>query len=125
MRCFSPSLAAGGCPWWRHQPFDDVWRSTGTEIIRTPVRAPNANAVAERWVGTVRRECLDRLLIMGCKQLDRVLRRYVEHYNQRRPHPGLGHMPPVVSVVAEPRSGPIMGRLPRRDLLGGPGFRSS
>jgi hypothetical protein len=54
--------------------FDDVWRSTGAEIIRTPVRAPNANAVAERWVGTVRRECLDQLLIIGCRQLADVLR---------------------------------------------------
>src|SRR4029450_4639733 len=61
--------------------FDDVWRSTGIQIIRTPVQAPNANAVAERWVGTVRRECLDQLLIVGCQQLVRVLRRYVEHYN--------------------------------------------
>jgi putative transposase len=49
--------------------FDDVWRSTGAEVIRTPVRAPNANAVAERWIGTVRRECLDQLLIVGRQQL--------------------------------------------------------
>jgi hypothetical protein len=62
--------------------FDDVWRSTGVEIIRTPVQAPNANAVAERWVGTVRRECLDQLLIIGCRQLVGVLRVYVEHYNR-------------------------------------------
>ena len=78
--------------------FDDVWRSTGVEIIRTPVRAPNANAVAERWVGTVRRECLDRLLIIGCRQLAGVLRVYVEHYNRHRPHRSLGHMAPVPSV---------------------------
>ena len=99
--------------------FDNVWRSTGTEIIRTPVQAPNANAVAERWVGTVHRECLDQLLIVGCQQLARVLRVYVEHYNQRRPHRSLGHTLPVASVVAEPRSGPVLGRLRRRDLLGG------
>jgi putative transposase len=99
--------------------FDDVWRSTGAEIICTPVQAPNANAVAERWVGTVRRECLDQLLIVGCRQLARVLRVYVEHYNQRRPHRSLGHIPPVASVVVEPRSGPILGGLHRRDLLGG------
>jgi putative transposase len=54
--------------------FDDVWRSTGTEIIRTPVEAPNANAYAERWVGTVRQECLDQLLVTGCRQLVGVLR---------------------------------------------------
>jgi putative transposase len=64
--------------------FDDVWRSTGAEVICAPVRVPNANAVAERWVGTVRRECLDQLLIVGRHQLVRVLRRYVEHYHQRR-----------------------------------------
>jgi putative transposase len=99
--------------------FDDVWRSTGAEVICTPVRAPNANAVAERWVGTVRRECLDQLLIVGRHQLVRVLRRYVEHYNQRRPHRSLGHIPPVAPVVAEPRSGSVPGRLRRHDLLGG------
>jgi len=63
--------------------FDDVWRSTGVEIIRSPIQAPNANAVAERWVGTVRRECLDRLLIVGCRQLLGVLGVYVEHYRGR------------------------------------------
>ena len=88
--------------------FDDVWRSTGVEIIRTPVRAPNANAVAERWVGTVRRECLDQLLIIGCRQLAGVLRVYVEHYNRHRPHRSLDHMAPVPSVPGEPRGGPIL-----------------
>ena len=99
--------------------FDDVWRSTGAEIIRTPVRAPNANAVAERWVGTVRRECLDHLLIVGRHQLVRVLRCYVEHYNQRRPHRSLAHATPVVSAGAEARRKPNFGRLRRRDVLGG------
>jgi putative transposase len=99
--------------------FDDVWRSTGVEIIRTPVQAPNANAVAERWVGTVRRECLDQLLIIGCRQLAGVLRVYVEHYNRHRPHRSLGHLAPVPSVPGDPRSGPILGGLRRRDLLGG------
>jgi transposase InsO family protein len=99
--------------------FDDVWRSTGVEIIRTPIQAPNANAVAERWIGTVRRECLDRLLIIGCRQLVGVLRLYVEHYNQHRPHRSLDHMAPVPSAPGEPRSGPILDGLRRRDLLGG------
>jgi putative transposase len=72
--------------------FDDVWRSTDVQVICTPVRAPNANAVAERWVGTVRRECLDQLLLVGSRQLVRVLRVYVEHYNRRRPpQPWPGH----------------------------------
>jgi putative transposase len=70
--------------------FDDVWRSTGAEIIRTPVQAPNANAVAERWIGTVHRECLDQLLIVGRQHLVHVLRAYTEHYNRHRPHRSLG-----------------------------------
>jgi putative transposase len=89
------------------------------EVICTPVRAPNANAIAERWVGTVRRECLDQLLIVGRQQLVRVLRGYVEHYNQRRPHRSLAHATPVPSAGPEARSEPNLGRLRRRDVLGG------
>ena len=91
--------------------FDDVWRSTGAEVICAPVRAPNANAVAERWIGTVRRECLDHLLIVGCQQLARVVRRYVEHYNQCRPHRGLAHATPVPPVVADPMPVAAAGQL--------------
>jgi putative transposase len=98
--------------------FDDIWRSTGIQVICTPVRAPQANAVAERWVGTVRRECLDQLLIVG-QQLVRVLRTYVEHYNRHRPHRSLGHMAPVASVRPESRTAPAFDQLHRRDLLGG------
>jgi transposase InsO family protein len=86
--------------------FDDVWRSTGVEAICTPVRAPNANAVAERWVGTVRRECLDQLLIVGRRQLVRVLQTHVEHYDQRRPHRSLAHATPAPSEFAEARTAP-------------------
>jgi putative transposase len=99
--------------------FDDVWRSTRAEVICTPVRTPNANAVAERWVGTVRRECLDQLLIVGRHQLVRVLRLYVEHYNQRRPHRSLAHATPVPSVGAAPMRAAAVGQLRRRDVLGG------
>ena len=101
------------------QPFDDVWHSIGAQVIRTPVRAPNANAFAERWVGTVRRECLDHLLIVGPRHLARVLDAYVDHYNAHRPHRSLGLVPP------EPRSRPPKTTLPslehigRRDVLGG------
>jgi hypothetical protein len=66
--------------------FDAVSRSGGIRVIRTPVRAPNANAHIERWVGIARCECLDRLLIFSRRQLDRVLRVYVRHYNEQRPH---------------------------------------
>src|SRR5205085_8053839 len=66
--------------------FDALLASEKIKIIHTPVRAPNANAHIERWVGSVRRECLDRLLILGRRQLTHVLRVYVTHYNRQRPH---------------------------------------
>ncbi len=66
--------------------FDGIVRSEGIEIVRTPIQAPNANAYAERWVGSARRECLDRLLIFGRGQLEYVLRIYIRHFNQQRPH---------------------------------------
>jgi putative transposase len=75
-------------------PFDEVFRSEGLKIIKTPVRAPRANAVIERWFGTLRRECLDRLLILSRRHLGRVLRVYVEHYNAYRPHRSLDQSPP-------------------------------
>ena len=74
--------------------FDDVFRSEGAEVLVTPVQAPNANASAERWVRTVRTECLDWLLIVGCGHLEQVLRIYVRHYNEHRPHRALGLKPP-------------------------------
>jgi transposase InsO family protein len=60
--------------------FDAIFASEGVRIIRTPIQAPNANAHVERWVGSVRRECLDRLLILGRRQLEHVLRVYVRHH---------------------------------------------
>ncbi len=69
--------------------FDDVFRSEGADLVMTPVQAPNANAHTERWVRTVRAECLDWLLVVGQRHLDRVLRVYVEHYNRHRPHRAL------------------------------------
>jgi transposase InsO family protein len=75
--------------------FDEVFRSDGVEITRTPFRAPQANAFAERWVGTVRRDCLDWLLIVSRRQLEQVLRVYVDHYNSHRPHRALGLTPPT------------------------------
>jgi putative transposase len=74
--------------------FDEVFRSEGAEVILTPIRAPNANAHAERWVGTVRAECLDWILIQGRRHLERVLREYVTHYNHHRPHRAMGLLPP-------------------------------
>src|SRR5437870_1958861 len=67
-------------------PFDEVFRTEGMETILTPFRAPRANAFAERWVRTVRSECLDWKLIFGRRHLVRTLNIYVQHYNQHRPH---------------------------------------
>jgi transposase InsO family protein len=70
--------------------FDDVFRSEGIKVVHTPIRAPQANAYAERFVRTVRAECLDWLLILGHRHLETVLRVYTAHYNRERPHRGLG-----------------------------------
>jgi putative transposase len=97
--------------------FDAVFAVEGIRVLRTPVRAPRANAYAERWVGTVRREVLDRTLIVGCRQLRSVLAEYADHYNGHRPHRALGQAPPLepsVPVVLAPP-----GRVVRRDRLGG------
>jgi len=69
---------------------DAVFAAEGLKVLRTPVRAPRANAYAERWVGTVRREVLDRMLIFGCRQLRSVLAEYADHYNGHRPHRAFG-----------------------------------
>jgi putative transposase len=98
--------------------FDDVFRSEGIEIIRTPIRAPKANAHAERFVGTVRRECLDWLLIVNRRQLERVLRFYIEHYNRHRPHRALGLTAPTPRHVVPPHDR-SPSTIQRRDLLGG------
>ena len=75
--------------------FDEVFRSEGIRVIKAPVRAPKARAHAERWVGSVRRECLDRLLILGRRHLQHVLATYTRHYNEHRPHRALGQRPPL------------------------------
>src|SRR5674476_506380 len=97
--------------------FDDVFASEGIRVIRTPIRAPNANAFAERWVETLRADCLDWLLIFGPRHLDRVLRTYVEHYNQRRPHRGLQLL--ATESAASPAELDTVPHVRRRDLLGG------
>jgi putative transposase len=97
-------------------PFDEVFRTEGVQVIRTPIRAPKANAFAERWVRTARRECLDHLLILGRRHLEGLLREFAGHYNAERPHRGLRLARPSPSPSSSSiRSGPIH----RRDLLGG------
>jgi putative transposase len=101
--------------------FEALLESDRIKIIRTPVRAPNANAHMERWVGTVRRECLDRLLILGRRQLKHVLRVYVTHYNRQRPHRALDLKPPDARIRSPIETVPTPRALQanRRDLLGG------
>jgi transposase len=96
--------------------FDEVFRSEGITVIRTPIRAPQANAHAERFVRTVRAECLDWLLILGRRHLESVLRVYTAHYNRERPHRGLALLPPETGDVA---GLPTAEKIDRRDRLGG------
>ena len=99
-------------------PFDAVLRGEGVRVIRTPVRSPRANAFAERFVRTVRRECLAHVLIYGRRHLERVLQAYVAHDVDERPHRGLG-----LAVPAGIRPAQVPGATPtlveRRDVLGG------
>jgi transposase InsO family protein len=85
--------------------FDDVFCSDGTTIIRIPPYAPVANAYAERWVGTVRRELCDHTLIWNHRQLEHLLDEYVEHYNMHRPHRSLGQRAPTDPEVVAYRAG--------------------
>jgi putative transposase len=98
--------------------FDEVFQTEGVKVIRTPVRAPQANAIAERFVGTVRRECLDRMLTLSRRHLEATLRVYTNHYNGHRPHRALG-----MEAPAPRRHLHVVGTGPpsveRRDLLGG------
>jgi putative transposase len=75
--------------------FDAVFTAAGVRIIKTPVQAPRANAIAERWIGSARRECLDRMLITGERHLRLVLGEYADHYNGHRPHRTLQQNPPA------------------------------
>jgi putative transposase len=95
--------------------FDEVFRSEGITVIRTPFRAPQANAYAERFVRSVRGECLDWLLILGRRHLEHVLRTYATHYNRERPHRALALVPPEASSGG---TRPVAARIERRDLLG-------
>jgi putative transposase len=97
--------------------FDEVFRSEGITVIQTPVRAPRANAYAERFVRTVRNECLDWLLIIGRRHLEQTLRAYITHYNGERPHRALELKPPQPS--SRPADTTPIDAIERIDLLGG------
>ena len=99
---------------------DDGFACDGAQIIKTAIQAPNANADAERWVRTVRQECLDWLLIWGRRHLAAVLDECVRHYNDQRPHRGLDLRPPMVtSAESAPHVVAVATAVRRRDRLGG------
>ena len=98
--------------------FDHVFAADGIQVIRTPVRAPKANAYAERWVRTVRTECLDWLLIRNRRHLEHVLAIYVEHYNSARPHRSLDLQTPLPAHRPPARTGRVE-QVERIDRLGG------
>ena len=97
-------------------PFDALIRSEGVRVIKTPVRAPQANAIAERWVRTVRNECLDRVLVFGRRHLEQILSGYVAHFNAERPHRSLALVPPAGAREAR---GSLPAEIGRRDVVGG------
>jgi putative transposase len=104
--------------------FDEVFRSEGIRVIKAPMRAPRARAHAERWVESLRRECLDRLLILGRRHLERVVRVYAQHYNGHRPHRSLAQRPPLAKPPPMNEATPSnellrLDRLRRCDRLGG------
>jgi putative transposase len=94
--------------------FDHIFASMGVETILAPVRSPRANAFAERWVRTVRQDCLDHLLVLSRQHLETILADYVDHYNHARPHRGLQLTPP-----RSPAASHATGAIRRRDVLGG------
>jgi putative transposase len=99
--------------------FDAVFAAAGVHAVKIPPRAPKANAYAERWVRTVRAGCLDWTLIWNGRHLERVLSRYVEHYNTGRPHRGIDLEVPVSAPMATVTVLPVAGRVERVDVLGG------
>jgi putative transposase len=100
--------------------FDEVFRAEHIRILRTPTRAPRANAFAERFVGTVRRGCLDRILIFHRRQLERVHSEFVDHYNTHRPHRSFGQGSPLTPPSSPTKSAEDgQQNLRRTDKLGG------
>jgi putative transposase len=98
--------------------FDEIFLTEGLRIVRTPIKTPRANAFAERFVGTLRRECLDRILIFGRGHLESVLRAYLAHYDGHRPHRALDMNPPTAPPLMADHEN-LPRRVSRRDILGG------
>jgi transposase InsO family protein len=93
---------------------DSLLEDAGTTVIRLPMRSPDLNAYAERWIRSLRQECLDRIIILNEAHLRWVLAEYVRYYNRRRPHQSLGHLPPEALDVY-----PSAGDIVARPVLGG------
>jgi putative transposase len=90
--------------------FERVAKTSGIEVIHTPYEAPRANAICERFVGSLRRECLDHMLVIGGLQLSRILKGYISYFNQARPHQGIaqGIPAPRVPPPGAPKAGMVM-----------------
>jgi putative transposase len=99
--------------------FDTAFQAEGIQVLLTPPQAPRANAFAERWVRTVRRECLDRILIYNTRHLLTVLHEYLAHYNQHRPHQGHRQRPPNRDTLPAPVADLTATRVRRRKVLHG------
>jgi putative transposase len=96
--------------------FDAVFASEGIQIIKTPIQVPRANAIMKRWIGSLRREVLDRMLIVNARHLMRVLAEYETHFTSHRPHRTLGHAAPL-RALPQPDTTDI--KIIRRDRLSG------
>ncbi len=88
--------------------FDRAAEGVGARALKTPVRAPRANAVCERFLGSVRRECLDHVLVLGERHLCEVLVEFCRYFNEARPHQGIGQLVPVGSSSAAAGNGPVV-----------------
>ena len=88
--------------------FDSVLAAEGTKVRRTPPQSPRANSIAERWVGSARREALDWLLVLNERHLSWILKEYVEHYNRARPHRSLELRPPTGDPPLGDGDAPVM-----------------
>jgi putative transposase len=99
--------------------FDEVFQGSGIRVVRTPIQAPQANGIAERFVRTVRSECLDWLLVLNARHAERVLAVFIDHYNRHRAHRSLKLMPPDGRSVPEHCLHPQPASVIRRDRLGG------
>ena len=98
--------------------FDQVFRAEGVEVLKLPYRTPRANSIAERFIGTARRELLDHLLIFSARHLEVVIKEFLVHYHQARPHQGLEQRCPEPLVLAPVRL-PVGRQIVRHDRLGG------